>query len=222
VTQYTFGRIESPPDKRDHLMSVAVADMEVRPRNDQYWRAQAVLNQNPYPECVGFSWATWGICAPVEQKWTNVMGRSIYKDCKKIDGRPKEDGSTIRAGAQVMLNRGRIARYFWSHDVDEALEYVSRYGSVVFGTPWTAGMCKPNFYNATIKATGKVLGGHAYDVLGVQWSRNRARIHQTWGIDWGDGGECWISIPDLRAVFREGGEACAATERALPIGGAHA
>ena len=213
MTQFTFGRIESPPDKRDHLMSVAVADMEVRPRNDQHWRAQAVLNQNPYPECVGFSWATWGICAPVEQKWTNVMGRSIYKDCKKIDGMPGEDGSTIRAGAKVMLDRGRIARYFWSHDVDEALEYVSRYGSVVFGSVWTVNMCKPSFFNATIRATGKVLGGHAYDVCGVQWSRNRARIHQTWGIDWGDGGECWISIPDLRAVFRDGGEACAAWER---------
>ena len=220
MTQYTFGRIESPPDKRDHLMASAVAEMPVQSRIDRTWPCKAVLNQGPYPECVGFSLATWGNCAPVEQHWTNVMGRSIYKDCKKVDGMPDEPGSTIRAGAKVMLARGRIARYFWSHDVDEALEYVSRYGSVIFGTRWTAGMCKPNFLSATIHATGKDVGGHAYDVCGVQWSRNRARIHQTWGLDWGDAGECWISIPDLKAVFKDGGEALAAWEK--PIGGLNA
>jgi hypothetical protein len=220
VTQFTFGRVESPPDKRDHLMSAVMAGMAVQPRVDKHWPAKSVLNQGLYPECGGFSWAHWGICAPVEQKWTNAMGRSIYRECKKLDGSPNEDGTTLRAGAKVMLTRGRIQRYFWAGDVDEALEYVSRYGPVVFGSVWTASMCRPSFFSATIKATGKVVGGHAYLVCGVQWSRNRARIHQSWGIDWGDDGECWISIPDLRAVYKDGGEACAALER--PIGGLNA
>jgi hypothetical protein len=147
------------------------------------------------------------------------VARGIYDACKRIDGMPDARGSTVHAGARVMLARRRIGTYFWAHDVDEALAYVGSQGPVVFGTAWSEGMCRPSTFNATIKATGKIVGGHAYLVCGVQWGRKRARIHQSWGTDWGDHGECWISISDLRAVFDEGGEACAATERPLAIGG---
>ena len=198
-------------------MSLVVPGIEELPLHDKHWPCKIVLDQTPYPECVGFSWAHWGDCAPVEQKWTNAMGRSIYRECKKIDGSPQQEGSTIRAGAAVMLRRDRIQRYFWADSVDEALRYVGAKGPVVFGSRWTEGMCNPSAITHTIRATGATLGGHAFLVCGVQWERNRARIHQSWGNKWGDNGECWISIPDLREVYKDGGEACAATER--PIGG---
>ena len=215
MPEYPFGWIPSDPDARDHLMAAAFPGIEQAPPQDNHWPCRIVLNQIPYPECVGFSWATWGDCAPVEQKWGNPMGRLIYREAKKLDGKPNEVGTTIRAGAKVMLNRNRIARYFWASSVDEALRYVGAHGPCLFGTMWTSGMCKPSLLSNTIRATGKVIGGHAYVVCGVEWKRNRARIHQTWGAEWGDNGECWIPIPDLRLVFKARGEACAATERPM-------
>jgi len=213
---YGLGRLPSPPDRRDYLMADAVRELEAAPRPVKHWASRRVLDQGREPECVGFAWAHWGISTPVEDPWTNLMGRAIYRDCKLLDGN-SEPGSTVRSGAKAMLKRGRIKTYFFAASVDEALDFVARFGPVVFGSVWTEGMFKPSLFGHIIRPTGAVAGGHAYLIDGVE--RLYARIHQSWGVEWGDGGECRIRISHLKEIFAAGGEACAATEKALPIGG---
>lgn len=213
-----LGRLEEAPDPRNYRMSAAVAILRKEERKPRVWHSDRTLDQLKEPACVGFSWAGWGIATPVEDDWTNAMGTDIYKAVKKIDGMPDQDGSTVRFGAKVMQQRGRLGTYFWADDVDEALDFVAApYGGpVVFGTGWTASMFKPSLVQAIIAPRGRIVGGHAYLVIGVE--PRYAIIRNSWGSRWGDGGNARIRIGDLKYLFDAGGEACAATEKPLPIG----
>jgi len=216
-TDYGLGRRPSPPDARDYRMADAMAVMTPPPRPVKTWHSDRVLNQLATPHCVGFSWAGWGISAPIEDPWTDVMGHSIYAACKVLDGEPgAQNGSTVRTGAKVLIARKRIGTYFFAQSVDEALDYVGRFGPVVFGTIWYAGMFKPSLLGKVIRPTGKVVGGHAWLALGVD--AKYVTIRNSWGTAWGKGGDARISIADLKSVFKAGGEAAAATEKPLPIG----
>jgi len=221
--QYGMGRLPSPPDARDYSMRAAMVELDktAPPRPVKSWHSDRVLNQLKTLHCVGFAWTGWGIACPVEDLWTNVMGHSIYRECKVFDGEPgAENGSTIRSGAKVMKKRGRIATYFFARSVDEALTYLAAFGPVVFGTVWTEGMFKPSLFGKIIRPTGPVKGGHAWLAIGVDGKY--VTIRNSWGTDWGKGGDARISIADLEDVYMSGGEACAATEKPLAIGGADA
>lgn len=218
--QYGMGRIPSPEDGRDYLMADAVRELEKAelPRPVKRWSSKVILDQGAHPWCVGYSWAGWGISAPQEDPWTDLMGRSIYVKCKILDGEPgAQNGSTVRTGAKVVQKMGRIATYFFARSVDEALDYVARFGPVVFGTGFTASMQSPSLIRNIITPRGKYIGGHAYDVVGVD--EQFALIKNSWGLSWGEQGYARIRIANLRAIFADNGEACAATEKPLPIGG---
>lgn len=214
-----LGRIPSPEDPRDFKMADAVAALEKikTPRPVKMWHSDRVLDQTTTPHCVGFAFAGWGIATPVEDPWTDVMGHSIYRECKVLDGEPgAENGSSVRSGAKVMKHRGRIGTYFFASSVDEALDYLARFGPVVAGTVWSDAMMKPSFIGRIIRPTGTVVGGHAYLLIGVD--ARYVTIRNSWGTAWGKGGEARLAIDDLRRLFAEHGELCAATEKPLPIG----
>jgi hypothetical protein len=189
-----------------------VFNLEVE--NDHSYIADGVGVHN----CVGFAFAGWGISTPVEDPWGNPMGHDIYAYCKVLDGEPgAQNGSTIRTGAKVMVKRNKIATYFFASNIDEAADYVARYGPVVLGTAWFQGMYKTGLLNNIIRPSGKLLGGHAYLWIGVD--NNYATIRNSWGTSWGKNGDARILLSDLKRLFAADGEACAATERALSIGG---
>ena len=213
-----FGRIPSPPDSRDYKMAAAVAELEKLPRPEKTWHSDKVLNQGKTVHCVGFSWAGWGISMPVEDPWSDAMGHEIYRACKVVDREPTaENGSTVRSGAKVMRKRGKISSYFFSYSIDEAADYVAKYGPVVLGTNWYEGMNSPSLFSGRIRPTGQIVGGHAYLWIGV--TKTEAIFRNSWGIGWGKSGDARMLLTDLKYVFRDRGEACAATERALSIGG---
>ena len=221
MTEYGLGRLPSPRDPRDYLMADAVRELEKLPtaRPVKRWASKKVLNQGVAPTCVGHAWAGWGIAEPVEDPWCDLTARDIYRACKALDGN-NEPGSTVRSGAKVMTRRDNVKTYFFAASVDEALDYLARFGTVVFGTVWTQGMFKPSLIGKVIRPTGPVKGGHAWLALGVD--SRYVTIRNSWGTDWGCRGDARIAIADLKAIFKQGGEACAATERALPIGGTDA
>jgi len=218
-TRHGFGRLPSPPDPRDYLMSAAVRELEKLPRPARRWHSDGpVLDQGETSACVGFAWAGWGISAPVEDDWGNADGAFIYGACKAIDGDPRE-GTTVRAGAAVMRHAGRLGTYFWAASVDEALDYLAApYGApIVFGTVWTESMMTPGPLTRIIRPTGRIVGGHAWLAIGVD--RSYVRLRNSWGRAWGKNGEARIRIVDLKALWRSGGEACAGSELPLAIGG---
>ena len=218
MNPHGLGRLPSPRDDRDYLMAAALPYLTPTVRPVKRWHSDRVLQQGQTNHCVGFAMAAWGIAAPVEDPWCDLTGHDIYKACTVLDGCPGfEGGSTLRTGAKVLLHRKRIGTYFFARSVDEALDYLARYGTVVFGTDWTEGMFKPSLFTHVISPAGKVVGGHAW--LGIGVDARFVTVRNSWGTDWGRGGEARILIADLKKLWARGAEALAATERILPIGG---
>lgn len=229
-TRYQLGRKPSPVDERDYKMAdyadrVLAARQAVGIAEPWYsrlwtsiirwktWRDWAFLDQGATPHCVGFGWAGWSDCLPVMGDYTDIDAHRIYYECKLIDGEPGvENGSYVRSGAKAMKNRGRLTTYYFASSVEEAADYVRRVGPVVLGIDWYAGMYEPTAFGV-IKPTGSLEGGHCILWRGVQGCY--ALLRNSWGKDWGVKGDCRITLRNLKYLFANWGEACAATE--LPL-----
>lgn len=208
--EYGLGRTPSPPDSRDYQLSklLAVAPSPTYP--PRKWHGDRILNQMTTPHCVGFGWAGWGIAQPVETSYFNGDAHAIYYKAKVYDLQPRmENGSTVRSGAKVMLSRKRIKSYYFANDIAEAEEFVAHHGTVVLGIDWYEGMRVVDT-RGIIVPTGKKIGGHCVLWTGVDGLY--AILRNSWGVRWGVGGECKISLRDLSDIFQNHGEACAAVE----------
>lgn len=160
---------------------------------------------------MGFGWAGWAISYPVRTKYTSKDGHAIYREAKVIDGEAlAENGSTVRSGAKAMLKRGRIQGYYFATTFYEAKEFVGNHGPVVIGIDWYEGMNAPD-KSAIIRPTGRKMGGHCILWVGIegQW----AILRNSWGVEWGEYGECRILLTDLALLMAANGEACAAVEK---------
>src|SRR5262249_37867530 len=124
------------------------------------WEDLIQLDQGPTNHCVGFGWAAWGDCAPVEDQYQDADAHKIYYECKVIDGQPQlENGSSVRSGAKAMQNRGRLGAYVFASTTQEVEQWVSNHGSVVIGSDWKHDMFTPDD-QGFVHPTGPVEGGH--------------------------------------------------------------
>jgi hypothetical protein len=207
---FGLGRKPSPKDDRDYkladyLPAEAAASM--------FWQTGTMLDQGQTGHCVGFGFADFGNCLPVDDNYANSDGHAIYYEAKVIDGEPnQEDGSTVRSGAKAMKNRGRIGAYAFGSPA-EAKAFVLSKGPVTLGIDWYDGMFNPDA-SGVIRPTGNLAGGHCILCYGAD--ATYAYLQNSWGASWGVKGCCKISWADLSSIFADGGEACAAVELPLP------
>lgn len=208
-----LGRIAAP-DARDKRFSMALALAAVPLPSYKYWTPGAVLDQGQTPQCVAYSWTGWGLATPIRDRLSQLTPpAALYAACKAIDGFPG-DGTTVRAGVQIMQREGRIANYLWAQSPAELTAWLLTKGPVVVGTDWLSEMFTPDV-KGFIHARGSLEGGHAYLVTGFNAVTRKYRCRNSWGA-WGQGGSFWISEADMHAlVFERGGEACAAVEKAV-------
>lgn len=187
------------------------------PGSPHEWHDTIQLDQGQTNHCVGFGWAAWGDCAPIEDRFQNADADAIYYQCKVEDGQPgQENGSSVRAGAKVMQGRGRLGAYVFASATDELKLWVTSHGPVVIGSDWTEDMFQPDV-NGLVRPTGPVRGGHCYLLLGYDPASDLFQFDNSWGTGWGKNGRFFMSADDFdRLVIQNpSGEACAGLE--LPV-----
>lgn len=175
-----------------------------------------VLDQGREGACVGFAWAAERAAKPVARPTSNADALAVYKHAQTLDPWPGEgySGTSVLAGAQAAKARGWLSEYRWAFSPDDALRAI-RLGPVVLGIPWYDSMYDPTprpvrtgRVAATITVAGSVVGGHAILARGVNVKRREVILRNSWGQDWGDGGDAALSFDDLGRLLADGGECC--------------
>jgi len=185
-------------------------------RKSMYWESNEWWgNQGNTSQCVGYAWAHWIEDGPIRHGGIPpiVDPTYIYVNAQKIDEWPGEnyDGTSIRAGAKFLKSINKISSYYWAFDLKTLIDTVLYLGPVVCGTNWYHGMFYPNA-SGVIRPTGRVLGGHAYVINGIDIDKKLFRIKNSWGQRWGKNGFAYISFTDMEKLIRENGEICIAAE----------
>jgi hypothetical protein len=216
-----FGRLVSPIDKRDEgyplalLLSPVVRKTARRQRQwADYWQG----DQGRTSQCVAYAGLNYLADGPVrhpDKPDPIIAPATLYKECQAIDGYPlPHDGTTVRALAKVLKQRGLISGYYWGKSTTlttQVLPYLLEVGPLVIGIRWYEGMMKTDA-KGLIKPTGQLLGGHAVEIGGVDLDAELLDGECAWGTSWGLNGHFKIKITDFRKLLADNGECLVATE----------
>lgn len=217
-----FGRIQIIDDRDgNYPMSALLAKAEKdSTKTSRYWYANGWWgDQGGEPQCVAYAWLHWAEDGPVTQVplargADPVMPPGkLYKQAQKMDEWPGENyaGTSVRAGAKVLQQYGVIRAYYWAARLREVIDAILFSGPVVVGTDWYEGMMDLD-PDGKVHPTGRLIGGHAYVLNGVNTKKSVFRLKNSWGKEWGKGGHAIISFRDFRTLLQRNGEACLASE----------
>lgn len=201
-------------DERSRAYPMTVPD---KPLRSYSWRAGPVTDQGREGACVGHGW-TAELTArpkPVHLDDPGRYAHELYRRCQQIDPWPGDDyeGTSVLAGAQELKARGMIGGYEWAFTFDALLMALGYRGPVVLGIPWYSSM-----YTAPggkVVVAGSQVGPHCILARGVSLRRRAVLLRNSWGPQWGVGGDAWIGMDDLARLLREDGEAVIPTGRQL-------
>ena len=179
------------------------------------WRLNIQLDQGSEGACTGFGVSHEAAARPVEVKGiTNAVARALYKRAQQIDEWPGEsyEGSSVLAAMKAGVEKGWYGEYRWAFGEADLALAIGYKGPAVLGIPWYEGMNTPD-KNGLIKISGKVLGGHCICCIGINIKTGLYRLKQSWGSQFGDDGDCFISRSDMARLLKENGEACIPIKR---------
>lgn len=183
------------------------------------WRCPVHLNQGSEGACVGFAWAQELAARPVAVPTVDgTFARQIYREAQELDEWPGHDyeGTSTLGGAKAVQARGFLEEYRWAFDLHDLVMAIGHHGPGVMGINWYDSMFNTGEDGfIRVSADASVAGGHDILVIGVSLRREAFRLHNSWGMGWGEDGEAWISFADVnRLVFHEDGDACIPVRRA--------
>lgn len=215
-----FGCIRDKFDERDHLMRAYLPVVKLPKRVDWTATMSPVRDQGDEGICVGFATAA-GMKEYQEtldyQKLVALSPRFVYSECKKIDGMPKSEGTTIRCAMQVLKGKGVCREKFWPYQahqkdkpkkgaVQDAKKFcISTYarildlgelrlnlaskGPCVIGVEVFEGLMRTKTGLVPMpKKNETVLGGHAICCAGYDDKKGLVKFKNSWSAKWGDEG----------------------------------
>jgi len=115
---HRYGCIRDKFDGRDYLMRAYLPVVKIPGKIDYSLKMSPVRDQGEEGTCVGFA-TTVGMKEYQEfldyKKLVILSPRFVYNQCKKIDGMPEEEGTTVRAAMQVLETKGVCQEKFWPY-----------------------------------------------------------------------------------------------------------
>ena len=216
VDTYGLGRGYSLDERDKKYLIKSILKPTTPTITSKYWNAEEWWgNQGNTPQCVGYAWAHWIEDGPVTHGGIPpiVNPTLVYREAQKIDEWPGEQyaGTSVRAGAKYLKNTGKISSYLWAYDLDTLVNTILTKSPVVVGTNWYNNMFYPDKFGI-IRVGGRLAGGHAYVINGVDTKTKMFRMKNSWGRTWGQKGHAFISFTDMTRLIREQGEICLAIE----------
>ncbi len=241
MNDYHFGRKEAP-DSRDANFPMRLRLDPLRqeyfprglPQGNRHYRSGPVRAQLKTGTCVAHSWTAKVNAAPIMQQM-KLTPYDFYRRIVAIDEWADNDfeataadvqlqsGTSVRAGAKTLVDLGYAENYLWAESAEDVRAWMlAGFGGVVAGITWTDQMMQPDA-EGFVSYSGTHRGGHAIylngwnDTVKHNGVRVRAaRIQNSWGTGWGQGGRCWITEDDLQRALEADGEAAALTEVRIP------
>lgn len=214
----------------------AVEGIETKPFRSYTWSCDVYNDQGQEGACVGFAWSHELSARPSVYRVGADFATKVYRRARQIDPWPGEDysGTSVLAGIKSVMEtlnaKGEplYGGYRWAFGIQDVVRTIGYKGPVVLGINWHYSMYFPD-KNHFITPTKEPIGGHAILANGVKvvridnslaatWEnidldRSYVRLHNSWGKDYGDGGDAYITLRNLDTLLRNNGEACIPTIR---------
>lgn len=210
-TPYPLGR-RVDHDPRSRMFAFAPA--APRPIIDTSWKRRVgPYNQGQLGSCTANA-----LCGALSTKPNTHRFQSqanivkVYSAATTIDPFPgqytapswEDTGSSGLAVAKVALERRWISRYEHAFSFDAALQALM-VGPGITGTVWRSGMFDPDD-DGRVRITGADVGGHEYEVYGVDTFNRRVWCWNSWGARWGLGGRFYLTFDDYRELLAADGD----------------
>lgn len=179
------------------------------------WGCPVWLDQGSEGACTGFAVTHEAAARPVMVSGvSNELAIEVYHRAQYFDEWTGEDyeGSSVLGAIKAGKERGWYGEYRWAFGVNDLALAVGHQGPAVLGVNWYEGMMQPSA-GGLIRPDGKLAGGHAILCIGYNHRMGMFKLHNSWGIKWGDRGECFISYKDMDRLLKEQGEACIPVRR---------
>jgi len=230
-------RLDWNPRLDERSLRFASATLiDKQPEVERLWKSGPVLDQGSEGACVGFGWTGEGLSSPYPHHSANVdnanaYALSVYRRAKQIDEWDGEnyDGTSVLAGAKVMIEKGAIGSYWWAFSMEDIRSAVIALGPVVIGVPWYNSMYSTRDDGwVDVDVDSGLAGGHClflsgyrprmrFYVPGGGYEYHRVfRWRNSWDEQYGymtqtgyRNGNGWITYDQLAKLFElYGTEAC--------------
>lgn len=220
-----LGLLGDFPDSRDYKFILPPTPEAWEPKRQWNWQDSLPPpgNQGTFPTCVawatGYGMKSWQETEEYEER-TIFPYSSIdflYQECKKIDGFPDKDGTTIRAAMKVLSRIGipledsffRIARYErLLHTKPKDMKT-----SLIINGPFVAGFpVYRTWYEGSSRINGKIsmptvrqksTGGHAICIVGYDDKKSHWVFLNSWGKSWGNKGYGYLPYEYMEKYGRD-------------------
>jgi len=230
-----FGCRRDTFDGRDHLMRAYLPPARIRPRVDYSPGMSPVRDQGDEGTCVAFA-AACGVKEYQERidygSLVTLSPRFLYSRCKRLDGSPGEEGTTVRVAMKVLKGEGTCRESYWPYrpyqtdgpkagaamdaarfrentyarilDLAELKMSLSSLGPCVGGIEVFAGIMRTKTGIVPMPKEGEApLGGHAICFVGYDERRCLVKFKNSWGRAWGEAGYGWLRYEYLERYLMD-------------------